>query len=109
MTKRTHFSTLHVSRHDEEFSPDKLSKGALSRLLESDKLRLRIMVYPAGFEADHTCYAGHALYVISGKINTKLGEEIAEWEAGDAFIIPDDTPHVMYNPFDEDAKLVIVD
>ena len=104
-----HLSKVQVSRKNEEFTPDKASTGALSRWLETDNKRLRVVVYPSGYEADHVCYDGHSFYVVSGSIKIEFGEEIAEWNKGDAFIIPDDVPHRVFNPFDADAKVIVVD
>ncbi|HLR70071.1 MAG TPA: cupin domain-containing protein [Pseudogracilibacillus sp.] len=100
---------VHISRNAEEFTPDKASTGALSRWLETDGKRLRVVIYPSGYEADHTCYDGHSFYVVDGSITIKLGEEIAEWNEGDAFIIPDEVPHQVINPNEKDAKVIVVD
>ncbi|MGM8365887.1 cupin domain-containing protein [Virgibacillus sp. W0181] len=102
-------SKVHISKGNEQFTPDKDSTGALSRWLETDNQRLRVVIYPTGYEADHTCYDGHAFYVAEGAIKIKLGEEISEWNEGDAFIIPDDVPHVVVNPFNKDAKVIVAD
>lgn len=98
-----------ASKKNEDFLPDAASKGAFSRWLESEKIRLRVVVYPSGYEADHVCYQGHAFYVVSGHIKIKHDEEITEWSEGDAFIIPDEIPHVVFNPNDEEAKVIVVD
>lgn len=100
---------LVVSKHTEGLIPDKVSNGALSRWLETDKQRMRVVSYPSGYKADHTCYDGHAFYVVNGKINIHIGEELTEWTSGDAFIIPDEVPHVVENSFDEDALVIVVD
>lgn len=105
----TNLSKVQVARKGEEFTADKASTGALSKWLETDKQRLRVVLYPVGYEADHVCYDGHAFYVVSGSIKIEMGEEVTEWEAGDAFIIPDEVPHRVINPFDEDAQVVVVD
>lgn len=106
---QTNLSKVHISREDAEVTPDKASTGAFSRWLETDKQRLRVVVYPTGYEADHTCYDGHTFYVASGNIKIRLGEEVSEWREGDAFIIPDEVPHRVFNPFGDDAKVIVVD
>ena len=105
----TNLSKVKVSKKDETFTADKASTGAFSRWLETDKQRLRVVKYPTGYEADHVCYEGHAFYVTEGSIKIEMGEEVAEWETGDAFIIPDDVPHRVFNPYDDDATVVVVD
>ena len=98
-----------VSKHTEKATPDKVSNGALSRWLEIDGRRLRVVTYTVGYKADHTCYDGHAFYIVEGKIKIHLGDELTEWQAGDAFIIPDEVPHLVENDFDQDAVVVVVD
>ncbi|MEC5424748.1 cupin domain-containing protein [Virgibacillus sp. C22-A2] len=105
----SNLSKVKISKNDEKFTPDKASTGALSKWLETDNQRLRVVKYPSGYKADHVCYDGHAFYVASGNIKIEMGEEITEWNAGDAFIIPDDVPHQVVNPFDDDAEVVVVD
>ncbi|MFS0646559.1 cupin domain-containing protein [Siminovitchia sp. 179-K 8D1 HS] len=100
---------VQVARKEEEFTPDKVSTGALSKWLETEEQRLRVVMYPTGYEADHVCYDGHAFYVVSGSIKIEMGEELTEWQTGDAFIIPDEVPHRVLNPFDDDAQVVVVD
>lgn len=70
---------------------------------------MRIVVYPVGYEADHVCHGGHSFYVIEGSIKIELGKEILEWQQGDAFIIPDNMEHRVFNPFHSDAKVVVTD
>ncbi|MEN1968729.1 cupin domain-containing protein [Lentibacillus sp. N15] len=105
----SYLSNMVVSKNNEEFYPDSASKGAVSRWLEIDNARMRVVVYPSGYEADHVCYQGHAFYVVLGHIKIKIDNEVTEWNEGDAFIIPDDTPHVVFNPNKEEAKVIVVD
>lgn len=102
-------SKIQVSRNSDEFNEDKAATGALSRWIETDKQRLRVIIYPPGFEADHICYNGHSLYMVEGSIKIEFGEESSEWKKGDAFIIPDGVPHKVLNPFDSKARVVIAD
>lgn len=109
MSNEDILSKLIISKSNEEHTPDAASTGAFSRWLETDDQRMRVVVYPSGYEADHTCYDGHAFYIVSGNLNIKLGEQITEWNEGDAFIIPDDVPHRLFNPYNEDVKVIVVD
>lgn len=104
-----HISKIQFSSQEEAPTPDKASTGALSKWLETDKQRLRVVTYPSGYEADHVCYDGHAFYVAAGNIHIRHEDEVSEWKAGDAFIIPDDIPHLVFNPFEEDAQVIVVD
>jgi len=102
-------SKLEVSREEEKVTPDKASAGAFSRWLETEKQRLRVVVYPKGYEADHICYDGHAFYIAEGSIKIELGHEVSEWGKGDAFIIPDGVPHKVLNPSESEAQVIVVD
>lgn len=104
-----HISNIKTSKKEEVPTPDKVSAGALSKWIETDKQRLRVVTYPAGYEADHICYDGHAFYIAAGNIHIRHEDEVTEWKAGDAFIIPDTVPHLVFNPFNEDAQVVVVD
>ncbi|HLQ82812.1 MAG TPA: cupin domain-containing protein [Pseudogracilibacillus sp.] len=102
-------SKLKVSKNTETALPDKDSTGTFSRWIENENQRLRFMIYPPKYRADHTCYDGHAFYVVEGKINIELGEEMTEWRKGDVFIIPDKVPHRVINIYKETAQMVVVD
>jgi len=106
---KSNYEKLQISRNGDKTYPDKSSCGAHSRWLETDGKRQRIITYPKGYEADHICYDGHSFYVIEGNIKIELGEEITKWRKGDAFIIPDNVPHRVFNSFKEDARVVVTD
>lgn len=106
---RSNLSKLYISRSDDRITDDQASVGAYSRWLETDNKRLRIVTYPKDYKADHVCYDGHSFYIIEGRIQIELGEETVEWKTGDAFIIPDNVPHRVFNPFYSDAKVVVSD
>lgn len=105
----TNLSKVTVSKSTEIYLPDQASSGAVSRWLESGNMRMRIVVYPSGYEADHVCYQGHAFYVVSGSYKIKIDEIITEWNEGDAFIIPDAIPHIASNPYEEEVKVIVFD
>lgn len=107
--KKSNRKKLRISKNNDKLSPDKASVGAYSRWLETDGKRLRIVTYPKNYEADHVCYEGHSFYVVEGVIKIAFGEEIIEWQANDAFIIPNNIPHRVFNPYRIDAKVVVSD
>jgi len=109
LRQNSYISSITYSNNNEDFIADPAANGALSRWIESDSMRLRIMSYPSEFEADHTCYKGHSLYILSGKIELQIGKEITKWKKGDALIIPDTVPHVVKNTSKEEAKVIVVD
>lgn len=100
---------LIVSKSGAPFVPDKASKGSVSRWLQDDSVRMRVITFPPGHEGDHICYKGHSIYVIAGNYKMELGDTIVNWEAGDAFIIPDGVPHRSSNPGDTEAQIVMYD
>ena len=100
---------LIVSYFDAPSKPDQASKGMVSRWLQHDSVRMRVGTLPAGYEADHICYKGHSIYVISGGFKMELEDSVLEWKEGDAFIIPDGVPHRLFNPSMVESKLVIFD
>jgi len=106
---QSNLEKLYISKKDDVSQPDKASTGAYSRWLEGDGKRQRIVTYPKGYEADHICYAGHSFYMREGEIKIMLGDEVTEWKEGDAFIIPDQVPHRVFNPFELDDKVVVTD
>ncbi|MFD1929176.1 cupin domain-containing protein [Sporosarcina siberiensis] len=100
---------LLVSRGDAPSVPDRAAKGAVSRWLQTDSVRMRLITFPPGYEGDHVCYKGHSIYVISGLYKMDLGDSQLEWREGDAFIIPDDVPHRSFNPGESEAKIIMFD
>lgn len=98
-----------ISKSNASSTPDPAANGAVSRWLQHDSTRMRVITFPPGHEGDHVCYKGHSIYVISGTYKMEVGEEVANWKAGDAFIIPDGVPHRSSNPGDVEAKIVMFD
>lgn len=100
---------LLVSRVDESSVPDRTAKGAVSRWLQTESVRMRLVTFPPGYKGDQVCYKGHSIYVISGFYKMALGNTELIWQEGDAFIIPDDVPHRSFNPGKTEAKIVMFD
>ncbi len=66
---------------------------AEQRLVELGNLRLRQVVYAAGYRADHWCERGHVLYVLSGQmiVELKNGRHFPVHE-GSSFQVADGAP-----------------
>lgn len=45
---------------------------ALWRTIEAGNIRVRLVEYTAGYEADHWCRRGHVLFVLEGELVTEL-------------------------------------
>lgn len=103
------YAKLIVSKSDATPTPDKAANGAVSRWLQSDSVRMRVITFPPGYEGDHVCYKGHSIYVIEGTYKMDIGDDIVQWNAGDAFVIPDNVPHRSFNPNEKEAKIVMFD
>lgn len=100
---------LLVSRNDAPYVADRAATGAVSRWLQTESVRMRIVAFPPEYEGDHVCYKGHSIYVISGSYKMELGNSVMEWREGDAFIIPDEVPHRSFNPGKNEAKIIMFD
>jgi hypothetical protein len=74
-----------------------------------DNIRVRMVEYSAGYQADHWCEKGHILFCLEGKLHTELAD-------GRKFVL---TPGISYQVADNaephrshtkiGAKLFIVD
>lgn len=100
---------LMVSKNDDLYLPDRAAKGAASRWLETKSERMRVIIFPPGYEGDHVCYKGHSIYVISGVYKMDLEDTVVEWQKGDSFIIPNNVPHRSFNPSKNEAKIIMFD
>lgn len=45
---------------------------AMWRTVEQGNIRVRIVEYSPGYEADHWCHRGHVLLVLEGELETEL-------------------------------------
>ena len=82
---------------------------AIWRTQQFDSIRVRLVEYSPGYQADHWCKKGHILLCLEGELHTELAD-------GRKFVL---TPGVSYQVADEaeahrsstqsGAKLFIVD
>jgi hypothetical protein len=82
---------------------------AVWRTLETGNLRVRMVEYSAGYQADHWCLRGHVLLVLEGEIVTELKDgRTMTLTPGMSYQVADDvTPHRSRSP--TGARLFIVD
>jgi quercetin dioxygenase-like cupin family protein len=45
---------------------------ALSQTVETGNVRLRLVTFSPGYEADHWCSKGHVVFVLKGQLSTVL-------------------------------------
>ena len=82
---------------------------AFWRTMQMGDIRVRMVEYPPGYQADHWCDKGHVLLVLEGEMVTELddGREFI-LTSGTSYVVADDAnPHRSYTK--DGAKLFIVD
>jgi hypothetical protein len=79
------------------------------RSLEIGNIRVRMVDYSPGYQADHWCSRGHVLLVLQGELLTELQDgRVFRLTAGMSYQVADDAaPHRSRT--DSGAKLFIVD
>ncbi len=64
---------------------------ALWRTLELGNVRVRMVEYSAGYEADHWCHRGHVILVLEGELLTELEDgRQAKLRPGMSYQVGDD-------------------
>jgi len=99
----TDWSTLPTSEH-----PGTTGK-ALWRTIEMGNIRVRMVEYTPGYQADHWCKRGHVLLVLEGELVTELSDgRKFLLNAGMSYQVANDiNPH--RSTTSTGAKLFIVD
>lgn len=64
----TDWATIDSTEHKEE------TGVALWRTQQFDSIRVRMVEYSAGYQADHWCKKGHILFCIAGELHTELAD-----------------------------------
>jgi hypothetical protein len=83
--------------------------SALSRVVEIDGLRVRILQYEEGYLADHWCQKGHVVHCLEGSVETQMenGEKYL-LKKGMTYVVSDGmSSHRSYSP--GGARLLVVD
>ena len=82
---------------------------AVWRSFEAGNLRVRMVQYSAGYEADHWCSRGHTLLVLRGRLETRLKDgRVFTLEAGMSYQVAEGAePHLSKSA--AGATLFIVD
>ncbi len=79
-----------------------VTKAVLISAQEAPNFAMRkFSMQPGGSMPLHTNKVEHEQYVLRGKAQVRLGEEIFEVSAGDIVFIPADMPHTYINIADE--------
>ncbi len=82
---------------------------AIWRTVEAGDVRVRMIEYSPGYEADHWCSRGHILLVLEGELTTELQDgRLVTLTAGMSYQVAHDTaPHMSRT--EVGAKLFVVD
>ena len=68
------------------------SGEATWRTLEQGGIRVRMVEYSAGYEANHWCAKGHIVLVLEGELITELQDgRVKTTRAGQSYVVADDT------------------
>jgi hypothetical protein len=99
----TDWSEIPVTRHAGD------SGVALWRTQNFGAIRVRMVEYSPGYEADHWCAKGHVLLCLEGELETRLADgRTFVLKPGMSYHVGDgDPPHRSVSP--AGAKLFIVD
>ena|SRR5436190_8217842 len=96
-----------------ESLPENESSGttghALSRVVETNGLRVRIVEYNKGYLADHWCQKGHVVHCLNGSVETQMenGEKHL-LKKGMTYIVSDNmSSHRSFSA--EGARLLVID
>ncbi|MGG5808542.1 DHCW motif cupin fold protein [Falsiroseomonas sp. CW058] len=82
---------------------------ALWRTLEAGNIRVRMVTYSPGYQADHWCSRGHVLLVLEGELVTELSDgRVFQMTAGCSYQVAEGAePHRSRTT--SGARLFIVD
>lgn len=85
------------------------SGKAVWRTVETGNIRVRLVEYSPGYQADHWCRRGHVMLVLEGELMTELEDgRSVQLSAGQSYCVADDAdPHRSRTT--KGAKLFIVD
>jgi len=85
------------------------SGRAIWRTVEAGDLRIRMVEYSPGYQADHWCSRGHVLLVLEGGLVTELQDgRVFRLTPGMSYqVANDDMPHRSHT--DVGARLFVVD
>jgi len=99
----------------ESVEPIPVGQGSWSRLLVTDKTAgaqkacLGYSVFTPGTNTPQKIHQEEELcYVLAGRGQLTVGNEVVEYTAGQALYIPAGVPHGVANPYSEDLVMVFV-
>jgi quercetin dioxygenase-like cupin family protein len=85
------------------------SPGISQKGFESEGLRFRLVEYARGAKHEDWCARGHKGLVLEGEIEFETPEEKLNIKAGEAFEIPEGTPHRAKNVAPSASRFFLAD
>jgi quercetin dioxygenase-like cupin family protein len=71
--------------------------------------RVRLVEFLPGFSDPNWCLKGHAVYVLSGVLESEYADGFSSRRAGEAYVVPAGTKHRSRNLSAEPVRLLILD
>lgn len=71
--------------------------------------RVRLVEFLPGFSDPNWCLKGHAVYVMSGVLESEYADGLSSRQAGEAYVVLSGTRHRSRNLSAEPVRLLIVD
>ena len=71
--------------------------------------RVRLVEFLSGFSDPNWCLKGHAVYVLSGELESEYADGFSSRRAGEAYVIPPGARHRSRNRGAAPVRLLIVD
>lgn len=102
------FNTIEWDKVEPTEHPGTTGK-AFWRTFEMGNIRVRMVEYTPGYQADHWCSRGHVLLVLEGELTTELSDgRVFHMTPGMSYQVANDAaPHRSHT--EKGAKLFIVD
>lgn len=85
------------------------STGISQKGYESNGHRYRLVQYAVGAKHEEWCAREHRGYVLEGEIEFETPVETFQIKAGEAFFIPEGTPHRARNAGANPARFFLID
>lgn len=108
-----HFGNLPFMTTDWSSVPETRHQGATGeavwRTVQAGDVRVRMVEYSPGYQADHWCSRGHVLLVLSGELVTELRDgRVFKLTVGTSYQVANDA-EAHRSRTDTGARLFIVD
>ncbi|MDN5217236.1 cupin domain-containing protein [Fulvivirgaceae bacterium BMA12] len=103
-----------VSFNDYEPFTKEIAHGFDYRMIKSKSINNKTVEFvwlqlESGCKRDFVETEGfEVIYMVQGKVDFKVGDEVTVIREGDTFFFDGCTPHVPFNPFNEPAIMIVI-